>query len=278
MLLCEIVELLHEVSAGLLDMRKKLLPLNGINNRQRYGARQRTAAKGGSVHARSQGSRGFLRAKHRSHRQTTGKGLGQRRYVGLNAIVLVRAPLSGPSHAALDLVRQQQCAGGIAQLPRGSEELLRQTMNSALALERLYADRADLVREGGAKRVDVIEGNKHDARHNRFERFTVLCLVRGGNRSHRASMEAVFESDDSRPDGFAFTAQQVCMCARQLESRFPRLRSAVAEEDAVHAGNLRELHREMGSAFVEEEIGRMQQLGRLFRDGARDRRMRIAKR
>ena len=44
---------------------------------------------------------------------------------GLNAVVLIGAPLAGAAHAGLNLIDDEQRAGGVGQRARFSEELLR---------------------------------------------------------------------------------------------------------------------------------------------------------
>ena len=89
----------------------------------------------------------ILGAEHRSHGNAACYRLGERRDIRLNAVVLIGKPLACPSHTALDLIRKQQGASRVAEFTGGGEELLRNRMDAALALNRLDADGADVSRE-----------------------------------------------------------------------------------------------------------------------------------
>src|SRR5690348_2056316 len=54
---------------------------------------------------------------------------------GLNAIVLVAAPLAGAAHAGLNLVGDEQSAGRVGQLARLGKELLGERPDAAFALD-----------------------------------------------------------------------------------------------------------------------------------------------
>ena len=59
--------------------------------------------------------------------------------------MLVGAPFAGAAHACLNLVDNEQCAGGTREGARFGEELLRQRTNAALALNRFDENGADFV-------------------------------------------------------------------------------------------------------------------------------------
>ncbi len=60
-------------------------------------------------------------------------------------MVLVGEPLACAAEAGLDFVCEQEGAGGVAQFACGTEELPRDGMDAALALDGLDADGADVV-------------------------------------------------------------------------------------------------------------------------------------
>ena len=61
--------------------------------------------------------------------------------------MLVGAPLAGAAHAGLDFVEEQESAGGVAQFARGLQELGRDGVDAAFALQDFDADAADVVGE-----------------------------------------------------------------------------------------------------------------------------------
>ena len=80
--------------------------LDGVDDGDADGAGQRSAAKGGAVHAGVNGARSFFGAEHCAERNAAGQWLGQRGDIGLNAVVLIGAPFAGAAHAGLNLVRR----------------------------------------------------------------------------------------------------------------------------------------------------------------------------
>jgi len=73
--------------------------------------------------------------------------LGQRGYVGQNAVVLVGAPLAGAAHAGLNLIGDQQSSRRTGQGARLGEELLRNRAHAALALDGFDEDGAKFIGE-----------------------------------------------------------------------------------------------------------------------------------
>ena len=126
-----------EVIADLNDVFEQIFPLDGIDHRRCDSAGQRPTAEGRSVHAGMEGARHLVGAECRAHRDAAGKRLGQRGDVRHNAKVLIGAPLSGAAEAGLNLIDDQQSAGGVGQLARLGEELLRERADAAFALNCL---------------------------------------------------------------------------------------------------------------------------------------------
>jgi hypothetical protein len=91
-------------------------------------------------------------------------------------------------------------------------------------------------------------------------------------------MKAVLDGEELRSELLAFCPQAAGMRAGQLQSRLPGLRAAVAQEDAIEAGNLSQSHRQLGRAAVIEEVRGVQDLRTLLGDGMGDCRMVVAKR
>ena len=184
-----------------------------------------------------------------------GQRLGERGDVGLNAVMLVRAPLAGAAHAGLNLVDDEQRAGGAGQCARFGEELLRQRPHAALALNGLDENGADFARKFRAQIGNVVEAHELNARNHGRERLAVLFLVRGGHGAEGAAVEALLQRQKLRPD----VARPRCACrpayARASFSA-PSHASVpvVGKEDAVQAGALGEPHGQLRLALVIVEV------------------------
>jgi hypothetical protein len=170
------------------------------------GAGQRASAEGGAVHAGVDGARGFFGAEHRAERNAAGEGLGERGDVGLNAVVLIGAPLAGAAHAGLNLIDDEQRAGGAGEGAGFGEELLRERANAAFALDGFDEDGADFVGEFGAQIGDVVEADELDAGNDGAEGLAVLGLVGGGDGAEGAAVKALLEGEKLCADDVAFAA------------------------------------------------------------------------
>ena len=145
-------------------------------------------------------------AEHRAHGDAAGDGLGDGGDVGQDAVVLVGEPLAGASDAALDLVGDEEGSGGVAEFAGGCEELLRDGMDAALALDGLDADGADFgsgARELCAEVGYVVEADELDAGHDGAKGSRYFSLCGGRDGAHGAAVEAVFEREELCADGAA---------------------------------------------------------------------------
>src|ERR1039458_7844092 len=120
----EQAQALHKVTADLSRTRQQAVHLDRVNDGDADCASQRAAAEGGAVHARVHHTRNLLGAQHRSQRKATCKRLGECGHIGLNAIVLIRAPFSRAAHAGLNLIDDKQSASGVGQGACFAEKLL----------------------------------------------------------------------------------------------------------------------------------------------------------
>ena len=251
---CEFGEFCVEEVADVANVVEQVVPLDGVDDGDGNGAGQWAAAEGGAVHAGGDGASGVVGAEHRAHGNAVGDGLGEGGDVGEDAVVLVGEPFAGSAEAALDLVGEQEGAGGVAEFACGGEELSRDGVDAALALDGLDADGADFVGEFCAEVGYVVEADEFDAGHDGFEGLAILLLVRGGDRAHGAAVEAVFEGEEFCADVAAFGAETAGVGAREFERGLPCFGAAVAEEDAVEAADLGEAEGELGGVLVEEEV------------------------
>ncbi len=271
-------KLLLEVVADFRRVREQAFVFDGVDHGDGHGAGQRPAAECGSMHAGVNGACGFFGAENRTEGKAAGERLGQGGDVGLNAVVLIRAPLAGAAHAGLNLIDDEQSAGGTGQRAGLGKELLRQRTNAAFALDGLDEDGADFVGKLRAQIGDIVEAYKLDAGNHRTKRLAVLRLVRGRDRAEGAAVEALFQGQELRSDILAFAAQQARVGAGQLQCAFPRLSAGVGEEDAVQPGALGEAQRQLRLPLVKEEVGSVDQRAALVDDGAFDGGMTVAER
>ena len=149
--------------------------------------------------------------------------------VGQDAEVLVAEPLAGASEAALDLVGDEEGAGGVAEFAGGGEELLRDGVDAALALDGLDADAADCSEpaEKWERRSSTsLKRYEFDVGHDRREGTRGrLELVGGGDRAHGAAVEAVFEAKELGAERAALLADVSSGRGRgRASARLPRLR------------------------------------------------------
>ncbi len=226
------------------------------------------------MHAGGDGCRGALCAEHGADGQASGERLGNGDDVRLRVEVLEAEPLAGASEAALDLVGDEEGAGGVAELAGGLEELGGDGVDAALALDGLDEDGADVGSgagaEFGAEVFDVVEADEVDVGHDGREGGAVGKLLGGGDRAHGAAVEAVLEGKEAGAECAAVGVGRHGMGAGELERGLPGLGAAVAEEDAVEAADLGEAEGKLGGALVEEEVRGMEELARLGDEGLLD--------
>ncbi len=101
-----------EVVADFGYVGEEIFLFDVVDDGDGYGAGERASAKGGAVHAGMEGARDFFSAERCAERKAAGEGLGQSGDVGLNAVVLIGAPLAGAAHAGLNFIDDEQRAGG----------------------------------------------------------------------------------------------------------------------------------------------------------------------
>ncbi len=109
-----------------------------------------------------------------------------------------------------------------------------------------------------------------DAGHDGREGLAVLFFCGSGDSAHGAAVEAVFEGEELCAEVDAFAASEAGVGASELEGGFVDFRTAVGEEGAIHAGGFGEAQREGGLALVVIEVGGVDELAALFRDGVLD--------
>ena len=114
----------------------------------------------------------------RAEGHAAGERLGEGGDVGQDAVMLVGEQLAGAAQAGLNLVGDEQRAGGVGEVARGLEKLARDGTDAALALNGLDEDGADFGGEFRAEVVDVVEADEFDARHTGMRRARGTCPCR----------------------------------------------------------------------------------------------------
>jgi len=149
--------------------------------------------------------------------------------------MLIGAPLAGTAHAGLNLVDDEQCAGGAGKCACFGEERLRQRPDAAFALDGFDKNGADFIGKLCAQIGNVVEANELDAGNDGFERLAVLGLVGRGHRAVGSAMEALFKREKFGADLLPLAAQQAGMRTGQLERAFPCFGAGVGEENPFEA-------------------------------------------
>ena len=127
--------------------------------RQRRGARDRRPAERRAVVPGREPAGGPFVCEHRPDRQAVGQRLGQRDDIGPHAEPSQTRTASGPPHAALHLVEDQQRAALVAEPARLCKKLRRGGVHPAFALHRLDDECRHLaIVDRGLERADVVEG------------------------------------------------------------------------------------------------------------------------
>src|SRR6185503_5017275 len=110
------------------------------------------------------------------------------------------------------------------------------------------------------------------------EGLAIFVLVRGGDGSHGASVEAVLKRKNFRAKRAAFRAEESGVRACDFQRGLNGLGSAVAEEGAVESGGSGEAQSEWGLVLVKIEVRDVDELTALLRDGVDDGGMPVAER
>jgi hypothetical protein len=181
-------------------------------------ARERRAVVTGAEHL------GGRRIRHAgAHGQSAAQPLRDGHDVRRYSELLVRPERAGPTHAALDLVEDQQRAVGVAGLARALEDVRVDRVDPGLALDRLDQDGRGALAHGRRQRVAVVSRHDPEARHERGERRLLRLLGGRGQRPHRAAVEPALHHHE---------LAAAPPLAGELQRTLDRLGAGVAQEDA----------------------------------------------
>ena len=190
--------------------------------------------------------------------------------------MLIGAPLAGAAHAGLDLIDDEQRAGGVGESAGFCEELLGEGTNAALALNGFNKNGADLGGEFGAQIGYVVEADEVHAGNDGCEGLAVLILIGGGDGTEGAAVKALLEGEELCADADAFTALEAGVGAGQLHGALPCFRAGVGEKGAVKAGLFGEAQGELRLALVEVEVRGVDERAALAGDGFNNDRVIVA--
>src|SRR6266851_7582376 len=131
----------------------------------------------------------LLPAKHGPDRQSIAQRLCEGDPIRQDFVMLIREHDTRPSHAALDLINQEQQTELIAERAQRFEEAIGRKANAAFSLD-WFNDHAGGF---GAHRLadggDITVGNVEKTRRKRLETLVVFRLSGRGNGGERPSVE-----------------------------------------------------------------------------------------
>jgi len=187
----------------------------------------------------------------------------------------MREESSQAPHADLDFIEDQEGAALRAELARRGQELARRRHHAALALHRLDDERCRVVVDGFVERRNVVERGERKPARERLEAFLILRCVGGRECAEGTAVERAVGREDRRPFAFVFAPGEL---PGKLDCRLVRFGAGIAEEDRIEAGERGELVGERPGRLVVVEVASVHERRGLFRDRARDPRVRVSQR
>ena len=173
--------------------------------------------------------------------------------------MLIAERCATAADASLDLVEDEQRAGGITDLSQAGEVAVRRHVHAALALNRLDDECSHVAGHGTGRSVEVVEGYEMALRQQRSVGLAVFRRSDQAQRAQRAAVKRVLRRDEATA-----TARTV----RELDDAVHRFGAGVHQErmrqHAVREG--RQAFEQFELRQVVEDVGRLHQLARLQRD------------
>ena len=186
--------------------------------------------------------------RRRNFREAAAKRLREHHVIRADAERLAGEKRAGPSHAGLDLVRDQRGAARGAECGGALGELRRDLPNAAFPLNRLedQAGEAAGPSEGLLEMRDVIDTNAVNG-ETVDQKGLAVVLIRGQlNGAQCLAVKSLFERDEGSRSRFE---------DRVLHGGLDRLGARVAEDDAiVAAGAARQLTRQLSRQRVSRAL------------------------
>jgi hypothetical protein len=208
-----------------------------------------------------------LGPRHRgAHRnQTSAEGLGETDHVGHQPLlVLEGAEASGPAHARLDLIDDQERAPVVAATERAGQIARRGGQGSPLAQHRLHHQRRHVApAQHAIQGVEVVEGDALDAGHQRAVAVPEVRVVHQRQRAHGLAVVGPLHAHEPLLAGGR---------PGELDGSLHGLRAAGAEEHPLQVARQGRRQRLGGQAHVGRAL-HLREAREVARERRRERRL-----
>ena len=194
-------------------------------------AGDRVSAKGGAVHPGRHPCAHRFPGKAQADGQSVADALRTGKNIRAHAVVLPRVQLARAAHARLYLVKDQQQAARVTQLPHPADIFRLHRHHAALALDGLEHDGAHCIVDSVLKRLNIPRRDVFEPRIVRGKALWVQRLLPGGGQcDHTAPVEGV---DQRNHGGMACPTMVIGVFARRLDRALVGLRAGIAQKDAL---------------------------------------------
>ena len=161
-------------------------------------------------------------------RNTAAERLRAGHDIRLYAVLLVSPHSPGASHAALDLIQNQQDILLITDLADSLKELRSCRIDTSLSLNCLKEDRAGRIINKVKDTLQIIEFRKYDSAHKRLERILIVGVSCDGQSADGAAVEGALHRDDLM---VVLSILHPCIFSCGLDCALDSFRAAVGEEN-----------------------------------------------
>src|SRR5687768_4853796 len=193
---CDGAKLLTEPRAALAYTGEERRIAHTLQYVQRDARDQWPTPEGRRVIARSNGGRDLLVEEHRSHRESAGKGLRQRKQVRVDTVALVREEVAGTTEPALHLIEDERDPPCSRHVAERAEKVAVEHPYAALALHRLDDQSGHrLGVERDVEGAQIALDDSHTA-SERPERRAVRWAIRRRQRCEETAVKAPSEGHD----------------------------------------------------------------------------------
>jgi hypothetical protein len=173
----------------------------------------------------------------------------------MSGSMLVMKQFSGPAHAGLDLVDDQEQPALLGQRAQLLQELIGRRPYAGFALDRLQHDRNCLARYQPLDGIEIVELRLGKSADLGLEQRLESLLARRRHGRERAAVEAASEGDDLMRAAFV----QRTEFARELDRALIGLGARVRKEHLVEAAVGDQRVGQFQAGLVEERGARRQQ-------------------
>ena len=174
--------------------------------------------------------------------------------------------LAGTAHAGLHFIQGQQQPVFIAHGAQFAQEAQRRRAHAAFTLHGFNHHAGSIGANRITHRIHIVEGHMVEAFNRRAEAGQIFLIPGGSQRGHGAAMEGAIKAD--QPVAFRVAVFRMIF-ADSLDHAFIGFRTGLAEKHAIREGIF---HMALCQPFRLRDaiqVGRMNDLARLFRDHPR---------